>query len=62
MKAEGRKFPGGRKPGSRIKSQTTGVWPRKDYWKMTPEDQIAAAREAIGILQEQFRRTGRLSG
>src|SRR6516225_1153557 len=38
MKAEGRKFPCGRKPGSRIKPQTTGALPRKDYRGMTLQE------------------------
>ena len=56
------KFPCGRKPGSRIKLQTTGALPRKAYRSMTPQERRAAAREAIGILQERLRLTGRLSG
>jgi len=62
MKAEGRKFPCGRKPGSRIKLQTTGALPSKDYRSMTPQERRAAALESIAILQERLRRTGRLSG
>jgi len=62
MKAEGRKFPCGRRPGSRIKLQTTGVRPRKDYRRMTLHELRAAALESIAILEERLRRTGRLSG
>ena len=62
MKAEGRKFPCGRKPGYRPKLQTTGVLPRKDYRRMTLQELRAAALESIAILQERLRRTGRLSG
>ena len=62
MKAEGRKFPCGRRPGSRIKAQATGVRPRKDYRSMTLQELRAAALESIEILQERLRRTGRLSG
>src|SRR6516225_7300461 len=45
MKAEGRKFPGGRKLGSRVKRHMAPVQRRPDWRKMTPEEQIAAARE-----------------
>jgi len=62
MKAEGRKFPCGRKPGSRAKPQTTSVLPRKDYRRMTLQELRTAALESIAILQERLRRTGRLSG
>ena len=62
MKAEGRKFPCGRRPGSRIKAQATGVRPRKDYRGMTLQELRAAALESIAILQERLRRTGRLFG
>jgi hypothetical protein len=62
MKAEGRKFPCGRKPGSRIKPQTTSVLPRRDYRRMTLEELRDAALESIAISQDRLRRTGRLSG
>jgi hypothetical protein len=62
MKAEGRKFPCGRRPGSRIKLQMTNVRRRKDYRRMTLHELRAAALESIAILQERLRRTGRLSG
>jgi hypothetical protein len=62
MKAKGRKFPCGRKPGSRIKPQTTSVLPRRDYRGMTLEELRDAALESIAILQERLRRTGRLTG
>ena len=62
MKAEGRKFPCGRKPGSRIKPQTTSILPRRDYRGMTLEELRAAALESNAILQDRLRRTGRLSG
>ena len=62
MKAEGGKFPCGRKPGSQLKLQTAGALPRKDYRRMTLQELRAAALESIEILQERLRRTGRLSG
>ncbi len=62
MKAAGRKFPGGRKPGSRVRPQTAAIQPRKNYRKMTFEELRAAAREALDVLQERLRRTGSLSG
>jgi hypothetical protein len=62
MKAEGRKFPGGRKPGSRIKLQTTRMRSRKDYRRMTLQELRDAALESNAILQDRLRRTGRLFG
>ena len=62
MKAEGRKFPCGRKPGSRIKVQATSLRPRREYRGMTLRELRDAALESNAILQERLRRTGRLSG
>jgi hypothetical protein len=62
MKAEGRKFPGGRKPGSRGTLQTAGVSPQNNYRRMTFEERPAAAIEALHLLQDRLRRTGSLSG
>ena len=62
MKAEGGKFPCGRKPGSQLKLQTAGALPRKDYRRMTLQELRDAALESNAILQERLRRTGRLSG
>jgi len=61
MKAEGRKFPGGRKPGSRARLQTA-VMPRKNYRRMTFEERRAAAMEALDVLRERLRRRGSLTG
>jgi hypothetical protein len=61
MKQEGRKFPCGRKLGSRVKRVIAPVQPRVDYRTMTPEEQIAAAREVIAVLRDRLRRTGKLS-
>jgi hypothetical protein len=62
MKADGRKFPCGRKPGSRIKLQATSVRSPKDYRRMTLEELRDAALESNAILRDRLRRTGRLSG
>jgi len=62
MKAEGPKFPCGRKPGSRIKVQATSLRPRREYRGMTLRELRDAALESNAILQERLRRTGRLSG
>jgi hypothetical protein len=63
LKAEGKKIPGGRKPGSRIATKpATPVRTRADIRKMSPEEIIAAGREALKQLQELLERTGRLIG
>lgn len=75
MKAEGRKFPGGRKPGSRVAkpvppspseeallAQKAGIKLPKQYRHMTYDEFMAAAREALKLLQERLDRGGRLPG
>jgi hypothetical protein len=65
MKAEGRKFPGGRKLGSRIvrgAKQAVVVQLPKQYRHMTFDEFVAAAKEALRQMQERFERTGRLNG
>jgi hypothetical protein len=60
---EGEKIPGGRKPGSRIGTKpATAVRTRADIRNMTQEELIAAAKEALKLLQERFDRTGSLLG
>src|SRR5262249_55562570 len=64
MKAEGRKFPCGRKPGSRIAKlsepttaatkPTPAVKLPKKYRHMTYDEFIAAGREALKQLQERL--------
>jgi hypothetical protein len=63
MKAEGRKFPGGRKPGSRIvrgPKQTVVVQLPRQYRHMSYEEFIAAGKNALKQLQERLERTERL--
>ena len=62
LKAEGRKIPGGRKPGSRVALQTAVMQPHMGHVRMTLADQRAAAVEALNALQERLRRMGSLSG
>jgi hypothetical protein len=72
LKAEGRKFPGGRKPGSRVAKPpkvmaaatkpTPAVRLPKKYRHMTYEEFIAAGKEALRQLQERLDRTGSLLG
>jgi hypothetical protein len=63
LKAEGKKIPGGRKPGPRIVPQpTTPVRTRADFRNMSPEEIIAAGKEALKLLQERLDRTGSLRG
>ena len=72
LKAEGKKIPGGRKPGSRVvkvaKGNTAATERRavvqlpKQYRHMTVEEFIAAGKEALRQLQERFEKTGRLIG
>jgi hypothetical protein len=77
MKAEGRKFPGGRKAGS--KWITPKMRAREELRRIADEaravenarqalssksyvDHIAGARSALRVLQERFERTGSLIG
>jgi hypothetical protein len=70
MKAEGRKFPGGRKPGSRVVKVAKGnnaamerravVQLPKQYRHMTVDEYITAGKQALRQLQEGFEKTGRL--
>jgi hypothetical protein len=77
LKAEGRKFPGGRKPGTRIakKPRTAAPSPTtaatnptiaiklpKKYRHMTYDEFIETAKKALKQLQERLDRTGSLSG
>jgi hypothetical protein len=75
MKAEGRKFPGGRRRGSRIvrppppvqvvrntAGQTVTVRLPRRYRHMTVDEFIAAGKEALKQLQERLDRTGSLLG
>jgi hypothetical protein len=72
MKAEGRKFLGGRKPGTRIVKLAKGngaatdrravVQLPKQYQHMTVDEFIAAGKEALKQLQERFEKTGSLLG
>jgi hypothetical protein len=67
MKAEGRKFPGGRKPGSRVAkpvppspseeallAHKAGIKLPKQFRHMTYDEFMAAAREALKLLQERL--------
>jgi len=70
MKAAGQKFPGGRKPGSRVvkvaKANTAARERRvvvqlpKQYRHMSLEQFLEAGKEALRQLQERFERTGSL--
>ena len=70
LKAEGKKIPSGRKPGSRIvkapKANSAATERRvvvqlpKQYRHMTVEEFIAAGKQALKRLQERFEKTGRL--
>jgi hypothetical protein len=72
LKAEGRKIPGGRKPGSRIVKAPKGngaaterravVQLPKGYRHMSVDEYIAAGKQALRQLQERLERTGRLIG
>ena len=72
LKAEGKKIPGGRKPGSRIvkvAKASSAATERKavvrlpqQYRHMTFEEFVAGAKEALKQLQERFERTGSLLG
>ena len=65
MKAEGRKFPGGRKLGSKVVKggkQTVVVQLPKQYRHMTFDEFIEASKRVLKQLQENLERTGRLIG
>jgi hypothetical protein len=72
LKAEGKKIPGGRKPGSRLVKapkvnpaageRTAVVQLPKRYRHMTVDEFIAAGKEALKQLQERFEKTGTLIG
>jgi hypothetical protein len=77
LKAEGRKFPGGRKPGTRIAKKpqpaapspttaatnpTIAVKLPKKYQHMTFDEFIETAKKALKQLQERLDRTGSLGG
>ena len=62
LKAEGRKTPGGRKPRSRITPPAPAIRARADIRSMSPEEIIAAGKEALKMMQERFERTGSLLG
>jgi hypothetical protein len=71
LKAEGRKFPGERKPGSRIaklsKPTTAATTPTasvklpRKYRHMTYDEFIETANKALKQLQERLEKTGSLS-
>jgi hypothetical protein len=64
MKAEGRKFPGGRKLGSRVvrggPNQAVVVRLPKQYRHLTFDEFVAASKEALKQLRERFEKTGSL--
>jgi hypothetical protein len=72
LKAEGKPFPGGRKPGSRTARKpatatakpppTSAVKLPKEYQHMTYDEFIEAAMQALKPMQERLERTGSLSG
>src|SRR3984893_6731956 len=63
LKAEGKKIPGGRKPGPRVATKpATSVPTRTDIRNMSPEEIIAAGKEALKHLEERFERTGTQGG
>jgi hypothetical protein len=65
LKAEGRKIPGGWKPGSRLvrgPKQSAVVQLPKQYRHLTFEEFVAGAKEALKQLQERFEKTGSLIG
>ena len=71
MKAEGRKFPGGRKLGSKVVKPTKpasaparipGIPLPKQYRHMTFDEFIEASKQVLKQMQERFERTGRLIG
>jgi hypothetical protein len=74
MKAEGGKFPGGRKPGSRVAkpapppseeallAQKAGIKLPIQFRHMTYDEFMTAAKEALKQLQERLDRRGGLPG
>jgi hypothetical protein len=65
MKAEGRKFPGGRKLGSKVVKggkQTFVVQLPKQYRHMSVDEFIEASKQALREMKERLERTGRLIG
>ena len=65
MKAEGRKFPGGRKLGAKVVKggkQTFVVQLPKQYRHMSVDEFIEASKQALREMKERFERTGRLIG
>jgi hypothetical protein len=74
MKNAGLKFPGGRKPGSRVAkpvpppskeallAQKAGIKLPIRFRHMTYDEFMAAAKEALKHLQERLDRTGSLTG
>jgi hypothetical protein len=65
MKAEGRKFPGGRKLGAKVVKggkQTFVVQLPKQYRHMSVDEFIEAPKQALREMKERFERTGRLIG
>jgi hypothetical protein len=65
MKAEGRKFPGGRKLGSKVirgGKQTVVVQLPRQYRHMTFDEFVEASKRVLKQMQERLERTGRLIG
>jgi hypothetical protein len=65
MKAEGRKFPGGRKLGSKVVKggkQTVVVQLPKQYRHMSVDEFIEASKQVLKQMQERLERTGSLIG
>ena len=69
--AQGRKFPGGRKLGSKVVKPTKpasaparipGIPLPKQYRHMTFDEFIEASKQVLKQMQERFERTGRLIG
>jgi hypothetical protein len=61
MKAEGRKFPGGRKLGSRIACQPAPtVRTLADIKRMSPEELISEGKRAAKLLLDRLEMTGSL--
>jgi hypothetical protein len=71
MKAEGRKFPGGRKLGSKVLKPTKpasaparipGIPLPKQFRHMTYDEFFEAAKRVLKQMQERLERTGSLIG
>ena len=63
--AQGRKFPGGRKLGSKVVkggTQTFVVQLPRQYRHMSVDQFIEASKQALREMKERFERTGRLIG